>query len=139
MQTHTGDGMEDWDKIIVLQIKHPKPRKLPVRDVKDAARLLLGKWPSKQGKSYRQAVLSCSAAIKGSLSQEMAQWSFMAAATEAAIPFEVQDRFEIEIAAVCDAIFQEESVTFEPAVPGLDGAMPPFWQTHPPASGQLTQ
>jgi len=131
--------MEDWDKIIVLQLQHPKPRKLPVRDVKDAARLLLGKWPLKQGKSYRQAVLNCSAAIKGSLSQETAQWSFMAAATEAAIPFEVKDRFEIEIAAVCDAIFQEESVAFALAAPGLDGATPPFWQTRLPASGQLPQ
>ena len=131
--------MEDWDKIIVLQLQYPKPRKLPVRDVKDAARLLLGKWPLKQGKSYRQAVLNCSAAIKGSLSQEMAQWSFMAAATEAAIPFEVKDRFEIEIAAACDAIFQEETVAFALAARGLDGAKPPFWQTHLPASGQLAR
>jgi len=131
--------MEDWDKIVVLQLQHPKPRKLPVRDVKDAARLLLGKWPLKQGKSYRQAVLNCSAAIKGSLSQEMAQWSFMAAATEAAIPFEVKDRFEIEIAAVCDAIFQEESVAFALAASGLNGTTPLFWQTHPQASGQLAR
>lgn len=131
--------MNDWDKIIVLKLRHPKPRKLPVRDVKDAARLLLGKWPVKQGKSYRQAVLNCSAAIKGSLSQETAQWSFMAAAIEAAIPFEVQDRFETEIAAVCDAIFHEESAAFALGGPGLNGITPPLWQTHPPASGQLAR
>ncbi|UVC07857.1 DUF982 domain-containing protein [Rhizobium sp. TH2] len=95
----------------------------------------------KQGTGYRQAVLSCSAALKGSASQEAAQSSFMAAATEAAIPFEVKDRFETEIAAVCDAIFEEESIAFAPAapLPDLDGAMPPFWPTRLPASGQLAR
>ena len=131
-----GEGMEDWDKIIVLQLKDPKPQALPVRDVKDAARILLGGWPRKQGRGYRQAVISCSAALKGSASQETAQWSFMAAATEAAIPFEVKDRFETEIAAVCDAIFEEESVAFGATISDLDGLMPLFWPTRPPASGQ---
>jgi hypothetical protein len=133
--------MEDWDKIIVLQLKDPKPQALPVRDVKDAARILLGKWPRKQGTGYRQAVLSCSAAIKGRASQEAAQSSFMAAAREAAISFEVKDRFESEIAAVCDAIFQEESIAFALAAPlsDLDGPTLPFWQTRPPASGQLAR
>lgn len=131
--------MEDWDKIIVLQLKDPKPQALPVRDVKDAARILLGRWPRKQGTGYRQAVISCSAALKGSASQESAQWSFMAAATEAAIPFEVMDRFETEIAAVCDAIFEEESIALSAPIPGLDVTTPPFWQTHPPASGQLAR
>ena len=134
-----GDGMEDWDKIIVLQLKDPKPQTLPVRDVKDAARILLGGWPQKQGTGYRQAVISCSAALKGSASQETAQWSFMAAATEAAIPFEVKDRFEREIAAVCDAIFEEESIALSAPIPGLDGTTPPFWPTRPPASGQLAR
>jgi hypothetical protein len=131
--------MEDWDKIIVLQLKDPKPQALPVRDVKDAARILLGGWPRKQGTGYRQAVLSCSAALKGSASQETAQSSFMAAATEAAIPFEVKDRFETEIAAVCDAIFREESIEFARSAPDLGVSTPPFWQTHPPASGQLAR
>lgn len=133
--------MEDWDKIIVLQLKDPKPQTLPVRDVKDAARILLGRWPRKQGTGYRQAVISCSAALKGIASQETAQWSFMAAAIEAAIPFEVKDRFETEIAAVCDAIFEEESIAYALAapLPGLNGPTPPFWQTHPPASGQLAR
>jgi hypothetical protein len=129
--------MEDWDKIIVLQLKDPKPQTLPVRDLKDAARILLGKWPRKQGTGYRQAILSCSAAIRGRASQEAAQSSFMAAATEAAIPFEVKDRLETEIAAVCDAIFEEESIAFELAARRSDPARPtlPFWQTHPPVSG----
>jgi hypothetical protein len=132
--------MENWDKIIVLQLKDPKPQAFPVRDVKDAARILLGGWPQKKGTGYRQAVLSCSAALKGAASQETAQSSFMAAATEAAIPFEVQDRFEIEIAAVCDAIFQEESIAFSPAEFGeMDGPKPLFWPTQSPASGQSVQ
>ncbi|CAN7684048.1 DUF982 domain-containing protein [Rhizobium sp. LjRoot254] len=133
--------MEDWDKIIVLQLKDPKQQTLPVRDVKDAARILLGKWPRKQGTGYRQAVLSCSAALKGSASQETAQSSFMAAAMEAAIPFEVKDRFETEIAAVCDAIFQEESTAFALAAPlsDLDGPTLPFWQKPLPTSGRLAR
>jgi hypothetical protein len=131
--------MEDWDKIIVLQLKDPKPQALSVRDVKDAARILLGRWPQKRGTGYRQAVLSCSAALKGSASQEAAQSSLMAAAAEAAIPYEVKDRFETEIAAVCDAIFQEESIAIAAPLSNLDGSMPPFWQTRLPASGQLAR
>jgi len=128
--------MEYWDKIVVLHLETPRPRSLSIRDSKDAARLLLSRWPLREGSSYRRAVLNCSAALRGQGPSDVAQWSFVVAAMEAAIPYEIVDRLDAEIAAVCKELLENEDVREEPAPKHeKDGGMRPFWWSRPSASG----
>lgn len=128
-----GDGMEYWDKIVVLHIEKPLHRALSIKDSKDAARLLLGRWPLSEGRSYRRAILNCSAALRGQGPCDVAQWSFVVAAMEAAIPYEIVDRLDAEIAAVCKDLLETEEAREEPETRNeKDNAMQPFWWSRPP-------
>lgn len=128
-------AMEYWEKIVVLRLNDRSQTALSINDTKDAARVLLKGWPATKGKSYRRAILSCSAALHGRAPQDAAQWAFVVAAMEAAITFELIDRFDIEIAAVCRELLAEE-MPQEPSAPAVerDGPMPPFWWPKPQAS-----
>ena len=130
--------MEYWDKIVVIHLREPRPRSLPIKDSKDAARLLLSRWPLREGRSYRRAVLNCSAALRGQGPSDVAQWSFVVAAMEAAIPYEIVDRLDTEIAAVCKELLENEDMLPERTNPTLDrdGSIPPFWWPPPPAPGR---
>jgi hypothetical protein len=129
--------MEYWDKIVIIQIKEPTPRSISIKDSKAAARLLLSRWPSRDGKSYRRAVLNCSAALRGQGPGDVAQWSFIVAAMEAAIPYEIVDRFDMEIAEVCKELLENEEMLNGPAATAIDkdGAMQPFWWAPRSTSG----
>jgi hypothetical protein len=133
-----GDGMEYWDKIIVIHLMEPRPRSLPIKDSRDAARLLLSRWPLREGRSYRRAILNCSAALRGQGPNDIAQWSFIVAAMEAAIPYEIVDRLDAEIAAVCKELLENEDIQQETTQPAVDrdGSMPPFWWPPPPVPGR---
>lgn len=130
--------MEYWDKIVVIHLAQPRPRSLSIKDSKDAARLLLSRWPRKEGSSYRRAILNCSAALRGQGPSDVAQWSFIVAAMEAAIPYEVVDRLDTEIAAVCRELLDNEDMLREPVAPAydIDGPTRPFWWPRPQASGR---
>jgi hypothetical protein len=130
--------MEYWDKIVVIHLKGPSPRSLSIKDSKAAARLLLLRWPLRDGKSYRRAILNCSAALRGQGPSDVAQWSFVVAAMEAAIPYEIMDRLDMEIAAVCKELLENEDMPQQAAASAIDrdGAMRPFWWSPPTASGQ---
>jgi hypothetical protein len=132
---HTGDGMEYWDKIVVIHLAEPRPRSLSIKDSKDAAWLLLNRWPLRNGRSYRRAILNCSAALRGQGPNDVAQWSFVVAAMEAALPYEVVDRFDMEIAAVCRELIESEGLPDEPMAPAMDGDGPtrPYWWSPPHA------
>jgi hypothetical protein len=128
--------MEYWENIVLLRPDRSEARALAVKNSKDAARVLLKAWPNSEGRSYRRAVLNCSAAIHGKVPQDLAQWSFIVAAMEAAISYEIVDRFDAEIAAVCRELIDEnapaqwtEASDFEEKA-----AMPPFWWPKRPAS-----
>jgi len=128
--------MEYWDKIVVLHLEKPRPCSLSIGDSKDAARLLLNRWPLTAGRSYRRAILNCSAALRGQGPSDVAQWSFVVAAMEAAIRYEIIDRLDVEIAAVCRELLESEDVQDEPDPKDeTDGAMRPFWWSRPSASG----
>ena len=129
--------MEYWDKIVVLHLETPRPRSLSIGDSKDAARLLLGRWPLREGRSYRRAILNCSAALRGQGPSDLAQWSFVVAAMEAAIPYEIIDRLDMEIAAVCRELLENEDIHGEPDPKDeKDDAIRPFWWSRPTASGR---
>ena len=129
--------MEYWDKIVVLHLKEQGSRSLSVKDSKHAAWLLLNWWPDKRGKSYRRAVLNCSAALRGQGPNDIAQWSFVVAAMEAAISYEVMDRFDTEIAAICRELLEDEEMLREQSTPatGEGGVMQPFWWPRRQVSG----
>lgn len=129
--------MEYWDKIVVIHLNGPKVRSLSIRDSKDAARLLLSRWPRKEGNCYRRAILNCSAALRGQGPSDVAQWSFIVAAMEAAIPYELIDRLDAEIAAVCRELPDNEDMLREAVAPAydIDGPTQLFWWPRPQASG----
>ena len=128
--------MEYWDKIVVIHLTEPRPRSLPIKDSRDAARLLLSRWPLREGRSYRRAILNCSAALRGQGPSDLAQWSFVVAAMEAAIPYEIIDRLDMEIAAVCRELLENEDIHGEPdPKDDKDDAIRPFWWSRPSASG----
>ena len=131
--------MKNWEKIVILHPSGDDGPALAINDVKAAARILLQDWPARDGKSYRRAVLACSAAIHGKVPQDTAQWAFVVAAMEAVIPHEIVDWFDTEIAAACREMFGESApppaVAAAPVVK-RDRVMPPFWWPKRPASGQ---
>ena len=101
--------MEYWEKTVLLRLNGSTGKALSIKNSKDAARVLLKAWPIRGGKSYRRAVLSCSAAVHGRVPQDLAQWSFIVALMEAAISYEVTDRLDAEIGAVCRELMGEDA------------------------------
>ena len=133
--------MDYWDKTIILRFDEKNSKALPIKDAKDAARVLLKSWPVMQGNSYRRAILNCSAALHGRAPQDAAQWAFIVAAMEAAIAFEIVDRFETEIGAVCMEMLAEEMPPQQYSAPAVDmrDPTPLFWWPRRQASGRLAQ
>lgn len=129
--------MEYWEKIVLLRPNGSAAKALSVKNSTDAATVLLKAWPTKSGKSYRRAVLSCSAAIHGRVPQDVAQWAFIVAAMEAAISYEIVDPFDSEIAAICRELLDEQEVLdkVEDAAEDSDGVKPLFWWPKRQASG----
>jgi len=133
--------MEYWDKIVLLRLDGSTGKALSIKSSKDAAQVLLKAWPNKDGKSYRRAVLSCSAAVHGRAPQDLAQWSFIVALMEAAISYEITDRLDAEIGAVCRELMGEDAPL------DLNGASiekeadvtRPFWWPKRQASGPSAQ
>lgn len=121
--------MEDWEKIVLLRLNNSTAKAVAVKSSKDAARVLLKSWPMKEGKSYRRAVLNCSAAVHGRVPQDLAQWSFIVAAMEAAISHEIVDRLDTEIADICRQLLAEEMTLQEPTPSAASAsvATQPFW------------
>lgn len=130
--------MEYWEKIVLLRPNDSAARALSVKNSRDAATVLLKAWPARSGKSYRRAVLSCSAAIHGRVPQDVAQWAFIVAAMEAAISYEIIDPFDSEIAAICRELLDEEEMLdeVEPISGDESGDVKPlFWWPKRQASG----
>lgn len=145
MDNLSGVHMEYWEKIVILQLGGNPARSLSIRSSKDAARVLLKAWPVNEGKCYRRAVLSCSAAMHGRVPQDLAQWAFIVAAMEAALSFEIIDPFDQEIAAVCREMLGDIELPdgdgdsrecVEPPIQIQDDLTRPFWWPKRKASGR---
>jgi hypothetical protein len=130
--------MKDWEKLVVLHPLGDRGAGITIGDAKSAARALIQAWPEREGKSYRRAVLTCSAAVHEKVPQETAQWAFIVATMEAGISYEIIDRLDSEIAAVCREMFEEEMHVM-PASATAEGdlTMPPFWWPKPRASARV--
>jgi hypothetical protein len=136
-----GGDMDYWEKIVVLRMNDTAPKRLAIKNSRDAARVLLKSWPTKEGMSYRRAVLNCSAAVHGRVPQDLAQWSFIVAAMEATLSYEIIDRLDTEIADVCQQLLAEDMLLQEPTAPAdkMAGSKPPFWWPKRQASGPSAQ
>lgn len=120
--------MKIWDKMVILRPNDGSNETMEINDSKEAARVLLTAWPAAQGKSYRRAVMSCSAAVDGRVPQEAAQWAFIVAIMEAAIPYEVIDRLDAEIGAVCLKLLEEDAPVIKmTGTISKDVRPPTFW------------
>jgi hypothetical protein len=120
--------MKVWDKMVILRPNDGSNDAIEIKDSKEAARVLLTAWPAAHGKSYRRAVMSCSAAVDGRVPQDAAQWAFIVAVMEAAIPYELIDRLDAEIGAVCLKLLEEDAPVI--AMTGTiekDVRPPTFW------------
>lgn len=127
--------MKIWDKIVILHPEGRNNKTLKISDSREAARILLNSWPAVQGKSYRRAVLSCSAAVDDRVPQDTAQWAFIVAVMEAAIPYEIIDRLDAEIGAVCRELLEDEAPVCKAGKLAESNAQSPlFWW--PKRSGQ---
>ena len=139
--TIADDHMEYLEKIVLLHPNGSSAKALSIENSRDAARVLLKAWPNTGGKSYRRAVLNCSAAVHGRAPQDLAQWSFVVALMEAAISYEITDRLDAEIGAVCRELMIEDASLYEDdaSMTGGSGVMPPFWWPKRQASGPSAQ
>ncbi|MCB1445962.1 MAG: DUF982 domain-containing protein [Rhizobiaceae bacterium] len=132
--------MKLWDKIVILHPHRAGQVALQIMDARSAARVLLEAWPERSGRSYRRAVLACSAAIGGKAPRDAAQWAFIVATMEAGISYDIVDRLDSEIAAVCREILAEEMPFPAMASPaGGDPLRPPFWWSRRQASALPAQ
>lgn len=120
--------MKIWGKIVILHPEDENNERIEINDSKEAARVLLNSWPAVQGRSYRRAVLNCSAAVDGRVPQDTAQWAFIVAVMEAAIPYAILDRLDAEIGAVCRKMLDDDASPRTFAVPVEAAAPTPiFW------------
>jgi len=101
-----------WSKYVLLKRPNTPTSGVAVATTKEAAYFLLSRWPEEKGESYKRAVRTCAAAIRGEVSDRAAQAAFVVAAMYASFFIELRnlysDPFEEEIAEVSAEILSEE-------------------------------
>ena len=106
----------EWKKIVHIEIVGERRENVRVGNTREAARCLIDKWPNKTGRAYKPAVLACSRALKGYLSDEIARIFLVEAAREANFTFSVRDRedagssLEAEIAKITQQLIAQEQI-----------------------------
>ena len=96
----------EWSKVVWLEIGDDKPVRVRVSNSRQAAECLLERWPRKNNKAYKHAVMGCSRALKGLISDEIARIFLVEAAKQANYAFTVTrnensvSKLEAEIAEI---------------------------------------
>jgi hypothetical protein len=105
---------KSWNRAVTIEIAGKRRIIARIENTRDAARCLLDYWPVKHGYYYHRAILGCTMALKGELSDEDARFYLTDAAADAHLPYMVSlgpaylDEFDSAIAAACDeAVFQD--------------------------------
>ena len=105
----------EWSKVVWLEIGDVNPARLRVSNSRQAAECLLERWPRKNNKAYKHAVMGCSRALKGLISDEIARIFLMEAAKSAGYSFTVtknensMTKLEAEIAEITAQLLTAES------------------------------
>lgn len=82
----------EWNKVVYIEIAGDRHEYVRITNTREAARCLLEKWPSKDSRSYKHAVVGCSRALKGYISDEMARLFLIEAAKAAKFTYAVNPR-----------------------------------------------
>lgn len=96
----------EWSKVVWLEIGDENPVRLRISNSRQAAECLLERWRRKNNKAYKLAVMGCSRALKGLISDEIARIFLMEAAKQAKYSFTITKNensvstLEAEIAAI---------------------------------------
>ena len=104
----------EWTKVVWLEIGGANPVRLRVSNSRQAAECLLERWPDKNNRAYKHAVMGCSRALKGLISDEIARIFLTEAAKAAGYSFTVSKNekaastLEAEIAAITAELLSAE-------------------------------
>lgn len=104
----------EWSKVVWLEIGDDNPVRLRVSNSRQAAECLLERWPRKNNKAYKHAVMGCSRALKGLISDEIARIFIMEAAKASGYNFTVtknensMSKLEAEIAEITAQLLSAE-------------------------------
>ena len=109
----------EWTKVVYIEIVGNTREYVRISNTREAARCLLEKWPAKDSRSYKHAVVGCSRALKGYISDDMARLFLVEAAKAAKFPYAVNPRvtnfekFEMEIGDVARQLIAAEQVLLQ--------------------------
>ncbi|MCB1444998.1 MAG: DUF982 domain-containing protein [Rhizobiaceae bacterium] len=104
----------EWSKVVWLEIGDGNPTRIRVSNSRQAAECLLERWSRKNNRAYKHAVMGCSRALKGLISDEIARIFLVEAAKQANYSFTVTknensvSKLEAEIAAITDQLLAAE-------------------------------
>lgn len=104
----------EWTKVIWLEMGDHDPVRLRISNSRQAAECLLERWQRKNNKAYKLAVMGCSRALKGLISDEIARIFVMEAAKQANYNFTVTknensvSKLEAEIAQITAELISTE-------------------------------
>jgi hypothetical protein len=104
----------EWSKVVWLEIGDEKPVRLRISNSRQAAECLLERWPRKNNRAYKHAVMGCSRALKGLISDEIARIFLVEAARQANYSFKVTKNensvsvLEAEIAQITNELLSAE-------------------------------
>ncbi|EPE96196.1 DUF982 domain-containing protein [Rhizobium grahamii] len=79
-----GSSVSGW---LIVLVKR-KQSVYTVTSAKDAVDLLFSDWPAHDGTPFIEAMEACEGVGKGTVTNEEAQFAFLAAAMDANVPFE---------------------------------------------------
>lgn len=104
----------EWSKVVWLEIGGANPARLRVSNSRQAAECLLERWQHKNNRAYKHAVMGCSRALKGLISDEIARIFLTEAAKAAGYSFTLTknenaaSKLENEIAAITAQLLSAE-------------------------------
>jgi hypothetical protein len=118
MKGNAGMKAAEWSKVVWLEIGDENPVRLRISNSRQAAECLLERWPRKNNRAYKHAVMGCSRALKGLISDEIARIFLVEAAKQANYTFTVtknensMSALEAEIAEITQQLLADERAQF---------------------------
>ena len=91
-----------WDNTVTIELSGRSKTYARISTTRGAPSYLIDQWPGSRDNAYRQAILSCTKALKGELNDEAAFTSFVRAALVSGLkhtsaPRRTPNEFEREI------------------------------------------
>ncbi|WP_170979835.1 DUF982 domain-containing protein [Agrobacterium sp. LC34] len=92
-----------WDNTVTIELGGRRKTYARISTTRGAASYLIDQWPGSRDNAYKQAIVSCTKALKGEVNDEAAFTSFVRAALVSGLkytsaPYHTPNEFEREIA-----------------------------------------